>query len=72
MPEILPEGPIGSQGTAGVVATATTIYSISKDGTTAGTMVFAVGATSTFTMMATTYVAGDILTVVAGVRRDIG
>jgi hypothetical protein len=35
-------------------------------------MVFAVGATSTFTMMATTYVAGDILTVVAGVRRDIG
>jgi len=60
-------GLAGSQGTAGGAATATATYSIRKNGTTVGTMVFAPGATTaTFTMgSATTYVAGDILTVVA-------
>ena len=58
---------LASQGTAGGAATATATYSIRKNGTTVGTMVFAPGATTaTFTMgSATTYVAGDILTVVA-------
>jgi hypothetical protein len=58
---ILPAGLIGSQETAGVAATATTTYSISKTGTTAGTMVFPAGATTaTFTMgSSTTYMAGE-------------
>ena len=73
---MLPAGLIASQGTAAIAATATTTYCISKNGTTAGTMVFAVGpTTATFTMgSATTYVGGRHLgrrrTGVA--RRDIG
>ena len=64
---IFPAGLTGSQGTAGVVATATTTYSIKKNGANVGTMVFAAGATTaTFSMpSATTFMAGDILTVVA-------
>jgi hypothetical protein len=63
---------IGSQGTAAIAATATTSYGISKNGTTARTLVFAVGATTaTFTMgSATTYVAGDILALVARASPD--
>ncbi len=70
---IFPAGLIGSQGTAGVAATATTTYRMSKNGTTAGTMVFAAGATTaTFTMgSSTTFVAGDILTVVAPASPDV-
>ena len=64
---MFPAGLTGSQGTAGVGATATTTYSIRKNGSNVGTMVFAAGATTaTFTMAsATTFMAGDILTVVA-------
>jgi len=67
-----PAGLIGSQGTAGVAATATATYGIFKNGTTAGTMVFAAGATTaTFTMgSATIYLAGDVLTVVAPASPD--
>ena len=67
-----PAGLTGSQGTAGVTATATATYSIRKNGTAAGTMVFAAGAmTATFTMTsATTYLAGDILTIVAPASPD--
>jgi hypothetical protein len=65
-------GLAGSQGTAGGAATATATYSIRKNGAIVGTMVFAPGATTaTFTMgAATTYVAGDILTVVAPASPD--
>ena len=67
-----PAGLIGSQGMAGVSATATATYNICKNGTAAGTMVFAAGVTTaTFTMSsATTYLAGDILTVVAPASPD--
>ena len=65
-------GLIGRQGKAGVPAAATATYQISKNGATVGTMVFAAGATTaTFTMgSATTYLAGDILTVVAPASPD--
>jgi len=67
-----PTGLTGSQGTAGLAATATTTYSIRKNGSNAGTMVFAAGATTaTFTMAsATTFMAGDVLTIVAPVSPD--
>jgi hypothetical protein len=69
---MFPAGLTGSQGTAGVAATATTTYSIKKNGTNVGTMVFAAGAMiGTFSMpSATTFMAGDILTVVAPVSPD--
>jgi hypothetical protein len=69
---MFPAGLIGSQGTASVPATATATYHIVKNGTTIGTMVFAAGSTTaTFTMSsATTYLAGDILTVVAPLSPD--
>jgi len=69
---MFPVGLIGSQGTAGVPATAAASYHISKNGTTVGAMFFAPGAaTATFTMgSATTYLAGDILTVVAPASPD--
>ena len=67
-----PAGLTGSQGTAGIAATATTSYSIKKNGANVGTMVFAAGATTaTFSMAsATTFMAGDILTVVAPASPD--
>jgi hypothetical protein len=67
-----PAGLIASQGTAGAPATATATYHISKNGTTVGTMVFAAGATTANFAMgsATTYLAGDILTVVAPTSPD--
>jgi hypothetical protein len=69
---IFPARLSGSQGTAGVAATATTTYNIRKNGVNVGTMVFAAGATAaTFTMAsATTFMAGDILTVVAPALPD--
>jgi hypothetical protein len=69
---MFPAGLTGSQGTAGVAATATTTYSIKKNGTNVGAMVFAAGAMiGTFSMpSATTFMAGDILTVVAPVSPD--
>ena len=69
---MFPTGLTGSQGTAGVAATATTTYSIKKNGTNVGTMVFAAGAMiATFSMpSATTFMAGDILTVVAPASPD--
>ena len=65
-------GLTGSQGTAGVAATAATTYSIRKNGSNVGTMVFAAGATTaTFTMAsATTFMAGDVLTMVAPASPD--
>jgi Putative phage tail protein len=69
---IFPAGLTGSQGTAGAAATATATYSVRKNGAPVGTMVFPAGAAAaTFTMSsATTYVAGDILTVVAPASPD--
>jgi Putative phage tail protein len=62
-----PVGLAGSQGTAGVAATASTTYTIQKNGADVGSMIFAVAATTaTFTMpSATTFMTGDVLTVVA-------
>jgi len=69
---MFPAGLTGSQATAGVAATATTTYSIRKNGANVGTMVFAGGEpTATFTMAsATTFMAGDVLTVVAPASPD--
>ena len=69
---MFPVGLAGSQGTAGVAATAATTYSIQKNAAYVGTMVFAASATTaTFTMAsATTFMAGDVLTVVAPASPD--
>ena len=57
----------GSQGTAGTAATAMATFEVQKNGVNVGTMVFAAAATTaTFTMAsATTFNAGDVLTLVA-------
>ena len=62
-----PVGLAGSQGTAGVAATASTTYDIQKNATNVGTMAFAASSTTaTFAMpSATTFMTGDVLTVVA-------
>ncbi|MBV8090356.1 MAG: phage tail protein [Alphaproteobacteria bacterium] len=62
-----PVGLAGSQGTPGVAATASTTYAIQKNGADVGSMIFAAAATTaTFTMpSATTFMTGDVLTVVA-------
>src|SRR5271169_3059342 len=67
-----PVGLTGSQGTAGVAATASTVYDIQKNGTNVGTMVFAASATAaTFGMpSATTFMSGDVLTVIAPLTPD--
>jgi hypothetical protein len=69
---LFPIGLTGSQGTAGVAATAITTYSIRKNGSNVGTMVFAAGATTATFMMAsaTTFMAGDVLTMVAPASPD--
>jgi hypothetical protein len=56
-----------SQAVAAVPATAATTYLIQKNGTTVGTMAFAIGATvATFTQSGTlAFNSGDVLTVVA-------
>jgi len=62
-----PAGLVGSQGTAGVAAAASTTYAIKKNATNVGTMEFAASSTTaTFAMpSATTFMTGDVLTVVA-------
>jgi hypothetical protein len=62
-----PVGLTGSQGTAGVAATASTAFNIQKNGVVVGSMTFATSAISaTFAMpAATTFMTGDVLTVVA-------
>lgn len=67
-----PLGLSASQGIAATAATAAASYSIEKNGSAVGTMNFAVRATSaTFTMAAaTTFNAGDVLTVVAPAAPD--
>jgi len=67
-----PIGLISSQGTAGVAATAITTYSIRNNGSNVGIMVFAAGATTATFMMAsaTTFMAGDVLTMVAPASPD--
>jgi hypothetical protein len=62
-----PSGLTSSRGVAGVAATAITDFDIQKNGVSVGTMRFAAAATiATFIMAsATSFAAGDILTVVA-------
>jgi hypothetical protein len=57
----------GSQGRAGIAATASTSFAIQRNGTSVGAMVFAPSATTaTFSLgSATVFNAGDVLTVVA-------
>jgi hypothetical protein len=57
----------GSQGTAATAATAIATFTVQKNGVNVGTMVFAAAATTAaFTMAtATTFNAGDVLTLVA-------
>ena len=66
-PVTFPAGLSGSYGTCGTAAAATATFTIAKNGTAIGTMVFAAGATSaSFTMgTATAFSAGDVLTVTA-------
>jgi hypothetical protein len=67
-----PVGLAGSQGTAGVAATASTTYAIQKNGADIGAMTFAASSMSaTFAMpAATTFMTGDVLTVVAPLIPD--
>jgi len=69
---MFPAGLTGSQGTAGIAATASATYSIQKNGSNVGTMTFAAGlTTAAFTMASTTtFMDGDILTVVAPASPD--
>ena len=68
-----PVGLGGSQGSAGIVATASTTFNIQKNGTVVGSMVFAASATTaTFAMpAATAFMTGDVLTVVAPPTPDL-
>lgn len=62
----------GSRGSASVAATASTTYVIAQNGTTIGTMVFALGATtaSFVAAAAVTLADGDILSVTAPATAD--
>ncbi len=62
-----PAGLANSQGVAAVTASATTVFSLRKNGTQFGTMQFLASATTaTFTAAtATDFAAGDILTILA-------
>jgi hypothetical protein len=64
---VFPAGLSGSAGNAGNAATASATFKIEQNGTQLGTMAFAAGATAaSFTMgAATTFHAGDVLTIVA-------
>ena len=68
-----PVGLGGSQGSAGIDATASTTFNIQKNGTDVGTMVFAASAKmATFAMpAATAFMTGDVLTVVAPPTPDL-
>jgi hypothetical protein len=62
-----PVGLVGSQGTAGMAATASTTFDVQKNGASVGSMIFAATASSaTFAMpAATTFMTGDVLGVTA-------
>jgi hypothetical protein len=62
-----PVGFAGSQGTAGMAATASTTFDVQKNGASVGSMIFAASATAaTFAMpAATAFMTGDVLTLVA-------
>lgn len=67
----LPTNLSGSQGKAGAAATASATFNIAKNGTNIGTMVFAASATTpTFTLTATSFGSGDVLTVTAPSSQD--
>jgi hypothetical protein len=67
-----PVGLVGSQGTAGMAATASTTFDVQKNGASVGSMIFAATASSaTFAMpVATTFMTGDVLGVTAPPTRD--
>lgn len=67
-----PTGLSGSQGTAGVAATANATFTVQKNGSAIGTMTFPAAATSaTFAMATTTtFGAGDVLTLMAPASPD--
>jgi hypothetical protein len=67
-----PAGLGGSYGTAGTAAAASATFTIAKNGSATGTMVFAAGAASAgFAMStATTFAAGDVLTISAPAPAD--
>ena len=69
---VFPSGLAGSAGVAGVAATGSAGFNIAKNNSLVGTMTFAAGSkTATFTMAsATTFVAGDILTMFAPATPD--
>jgi Putative phage tail protein len=69
---VAPAGLPGSQGAAATAATATTTFSIRRNGTQIGTMTFASAAnTATFAMAsATTFNPGDVLAIVAPATPD--
>lgn len=63
----LPAGLTGSFCKAGTAATASSVLTINKNGSSVGTMTFAIAGTTASLAMAsqTSFAAGDILTVVA-------
>src|SRR5690348_1420030 len=71
-PVTFPAGLSGSYGTAGIAATATATFSIQQNGAAIGTMAFAAAAaTASFTLgAATTFIAGDVLTIAAPATPD--
>lgn len=56
---------VGSQGTAATASTGTATLSVQKNGMQFGTVVFTASATATFTGTATSFAAGDVLSIVA-------
>jgi len=67
----LPTNLTGSYCVAGTAATATTTITLNKNGSSFGTISFAAAATiATFTVAATSFIAGDIITVVAPATPD--
>jgi len=67
----LPTNLTGSYCVAGTAATATTTITLNKNGSSFGNISFAAAATiATFTVAATSFIAGDIITVVASATPD--
>jgi hypothetical protein len=60
----------GSVGKAGVASTGTATFTVTKNGTQIGTVVFTSSATATFTGTATSFAAGDVLAVTAPSSQD--
>ena len=67
-----PAGLAGSYGACGTAATAATTFTIAKNGSAVGAMQFAAGiASASFAMAsATTFAAGDVLTIAAPATPD--